>query len=646
MNKLSKSLALILSILLVACANIGSPDGGMYDETPPFVVSSSPALNTTSFDKKKINILFNEYIKLEKANEKVMVSPPQLEPANIRAEGKRVKVDLFDSLKSNTTYTIDFGDAIVDNNEGNPMGFYTFTFSTGDVIDTMEVSGTVLNANDLEPIKGIMVGLYPADTTYNDSVFFKTPFTRISRTNGEGKFVIKGVKSGNYRVFALEDKDGDMRYSQKSERVAFDTTIITTTCQSDVKMDTVWRDSTHIDSIIVTPFTHYFPDNLVLRAFLVEGQDRHLLKTERLEPDFFRLYFTAPADTLPTIKGLNFDETCLVPEPSLHNDTITYWVTDTVYSCQQDTLSFTVTYLETDTSGILAERTDTLGLVSKLSHKKRTKEREEKIKEWEKSREKKAKRSKKPLPPEECPYLRTPLNIKINPSGGIIPTENVTFTAQEPILSVDTAAIHFYIKQDSNWLPAPYLFLPVERSISQYMLYAEWEPKHTYRFTADSAAFKSVLQHDSKKIKQEIRVRGEQEFGSIFIHAIAPDTGIVVQLVNRGGKTVAEKRADHDGHADFFYLRPGNYYVRCYIDKNGNNKWDTGDYSLGIQPEEVFFFPRVINLRAQWDVEQDWDVRGIELTKQKPVELIKQKADKKKSIKQRNKDRQQAKKKQ
>ncbi|MBQ8455459.1 MAG: Ig-like domain-containing protein, partial [Bacteroidaceae bacterium] len=259
-------------LLLAACASIGSPDGGIFDEIPPKVVATYPAERSTGNNVRKMQIRFNEYIKLENANEKVIVSPPQIEPANIRADGKSVKITLYDTLQANTTYTIDFSDAIVDNNEGNPMGYYTYSFSTGEEIDTMEVAGAVLNAADMEPVKGMLVGLYSLDSLYNDSILRNKPFSRVSRTNGSGRFCIKGIKPGKYRAFALEDKDGDFIFSQKSERIAFLQDTITTSCKWDVRMDTIWRDSTHFDSIRVVPYVHYFPDNLVLNAFLESGQ--------------------------------------------------------------------------------------------------------------------------------------------------------------------------------------------------------------------------------------------------------------------------------------------------------------------------------------------------------------------------------------
>ena len=170
----------VIIILLYACASTGTPDGGPYDETPPKFVRATPEPNATNNKRKKVAIEFDEFIKIENAAEKVIISPPQTEMPEVKASGKRVLVEFFDTLRDNTTYTIDFGDAIVDNNEGNPMGNFSYAFSTGEIIDTMEVSGTVLNAQDLEPIKGIQVGLH---SNLNDSAFTSLPsFQILSRS--------------------------------------------------------------------------------------------------------------------------------------------------------------------------------------------------------------------------------------------------------------------------------------------------------------------------------------------------------------------------------------------------------------------------------------------------------------------------------
>lgn len=639
MERKNLLLCLLALLLTAACASIGNPDGGRFDETPPRVVGSSPADGAVNVSKRKVQILFDEYIKLEKASEKVVISPPQIEPANVRADGKRVKVDFYDSLRANTTYTIDFSDAIEDNNEGNPMGQYTFSFSTGDVIDTMQVSGRVLNAADLEPIKGIMVGLYPADSTWNDTLFRTRPFLRVSRTNGEGRFTIKGVKDGAYRVRALDDKDGDFVFSQKNERVAFDTTVYVTGSFPDVRMDTVWRDSLWYDSIRVVPYTHYTPDDVLLLAFLEDGQERHLLKTVYPEPTNFTFYFTAPSDSTPRIKGLNFDERCLVADASLKNDTVTFWVTDTALIHRQDTLSMILSYMETDTLGQLVVTNDTLDLSPKTTYAKIAAERSKQIEAWEKDRERRQKKAKKPLPYEENPYERTWLEAGFKPSGSLAPNQNVRYLAKEPILDVDTTKIHFYVKKDTDWLPAPFLFMPDERSAKSYMLYAEWEPGQKYRFVMDTAAVVSVLEHESKSMRQEFHVRAVEEYGSIFIHVISPDTGVVVQLLSKNDKVEAQQRTDKEGNADFFFMKPGEYYMRCYVDANGNGQWDTGDYASGLQPERVYYFGKPLPLKAQWDLRQDWDIRAVDVARQKPMAITKQKPDKEKKLKNRNAER-------
>ena len=191
-----------LGAMLYSCASIGRPDGGPYDETPPRFIGSTPAAGALNNERTKISLMFDEFIKLEKATEKVVVSPPQIQQPEIKASGKRIQVNLLDSLKPNTTYTIDFSDAIVDNNEGNPLGNFAFTFSTGTEIDTMEVAGTMLDASNLEPIKGMLVGLH---SNLNDSAFNKLPFDRVARTDSRGRFSIRGVAPGKYRIYGLMD---------------------------------------------------------------------------------------------------------------------------------------------------------------------------------------------------------------------------------------------------------------------------------------------------------------------------------------------------------------------------------------------------------------------------------------------------------
>ena len=379
----------LLLTMIVSCARMGQPDGGWFDDTPPRVVSTNPVEKGTKVKSKKVTITFDEFIKLEDASNKVVVSPPQIEPADIKSSGKNIIVELNDSLKDNTTYTIDFSDAISDNNEGNPMGNYTYSFSTGERIDTFEVSGNVLDASNLEPVKGILVGLYD---DLSDTVFARKPFIRVSRTDSRGRFVIKGVAPGTYRVYALQDADGDYIYSQKSEMIAFNHETFEPDAKPDVRQDTVWRDTLRIDSIARVNYTHFYPDNIVLRAFAVKQTDRYLVKSDRSEPDRLNFFFSYGNDSLPKIKGLNFNsDSAFVVESTLKKDTVTYWIKDTtLVNC--DSLTIEAKYLMTDSTGTLVMQTDTLEMIPKMSYEKRMKQKMKDIEKWQKEQDKKKKR--------------------------------------------------------------------------------------------------------------------------------------------------------------------------------------------------------------------------------------------------------------
>lgn len=634
MKNIKLYLAVLFLTIVVSCASIGSPDGGAYDETPPKVEKCTPQNMSINNSKKKISITFDEYINIESANEKVVISPPQIEMPEISTSGKKINITLFDSLKNNTTYTIDFSDAIVDNNEGNPMGNFTYSFATGSNIDTMEVSGTLLESENLEPIKGMLVGLY---SNLSDTAFTTLPFERVSRTNGSGRFNIKGIAPGKYRIFALNDMDGNFFFNQKSEKIAFDSIIIEPKSELAFRQDTTWIDSTHVDTIKTVAYTHFYPDDIVLKGFTEEFQDLHLLKVERPIPDMFTIYFTGPSDTIPQIKGLNFEGIeNMVLERSLHNDTLTYWITDTLVS-KLDTLTVSMTYLDTDTLHQLVYRTDTLDIIPKITRERQRKDLQEKIKDWEKAQEKLKKREKEKYKARPNPYLREELECQIKPSSNIAPNQNITLTFNEPIGEIDSTAFHFYKKKDTLWIDEPYLLLP-NKGLRSYTLYAEWQPGEKYKLEADSNAVKSILNKLSAPINKEISVSSEESFGALFIQLILPDTGAVVQLLDTNDKVVREVRAENN-RADFYYLQPKEYYLRLYIDKNGDGKWTTGAYDKNCQPEEVFYFPKPIILRALWEIEQDWDVRGIPLSKQKPEAITKQKPESEKKIKQRNAER-------
>lgn len=626
---------LILTVLLVAgCAKMGQPDGGWYDEEPPYVIGSTPGDKATGVTTNKVNIFFNEFIKLENANEKVVISPPQLEMPEIVAGGRRIKVELKDSLKPNTTYTIDFSDAISDNNEGNPMGNYTYTFSTGDTIDTLEVSGHVIDASNLEPVKGILVGLYDSEE-FTDSTFHTVSLLRVSRTDSYGRFVVRGIAPGTYRVFALQDADGDYRFTQKSEMIAFSDAVIEPTCKPDIRLDTLWRDSLHIHSILQVPYAHYLPDNIVLTAFTEVQTNRYLLKSERKEADHFTLFFSYGSDTLPRLRGLNFDEKdAFIVEATENRDTLTYWLRDTML-VNQDTLRLEMTYMATDTTGVLAQQTDTLEVLSKQPYDKRIKQKQRALEEWTKQQEKAKKRGKEFLevmPPEE-------LKPKWNITSTINPDQNPSVEMPTPLAIIDTAKVHLYFKQDTLWNAAPYEIKQHYASPRTYQLLGEWEPGSEYKIETDSAAFIDIYGKASNTMKQNFKVGALDAYSTLIVNlGNMSDTTIVVELLDKSDK-VAKRSLTKNGVAEFFFVSPATYYMRMFIDSNDNGKWDTGNYDDHRQAETVYYYSSPIECKAKWDINLSWNPTSKNIATQKPREIVKQKPEKEKTIKSRNAER-------
>lgn len=619
-------LSLFALLLLASCARMGQPDGGWYDETPPRVLGASPADQATNVTQQKINIFFDEFIQIENATEKVVVSPPQLETPEIVASGKRIKISLLDSLKPNTTYTIDFSDAITDNNEKNPLGNYTYSFSTGDVIDTLEVSGKVLQAQDLEPVKGILVGLY---SDLSDTAFTTKPMLRVSRTDGSGRFVIKGVAPGTYRVYALQDADGNYLFNQKSEMLAFSDERIVPTFKPDVRQDTTWIDSLRIKSIDRVGYTHFLPDDIVLRAFNETMTDRYFLKAERKEPESFTLFYSYGGE-LPQLRGLNFQsDDAFIMESSEKLDTLTYWLKDTAL-VNQDTLRVELTYHMTDSLGKLVEQIDTLDILSKVTREKRLKEMEDKLKEWQKKQE----RAKKRGEPYDSIMPPDPLEIGAKAPSELDPDKNIPFLFSAPLARVDTAAIHLYSKHDTLWYNAPLEFSHVKGR--EYELKGEWRPDIEYSLEIDSAAFVDIYGKVSPPFKQGFKVKSLDDYGTLLFNIPSmADTTIVVQLLDVGDKVIKEVTT-RQGVAEFYYVNPSTYYVRMFIDSNGNGEWDTGLYSSHSQPETVYYYPREIEVRAKWDLTETWNPTATPVIRQKPAAVTKQKPDQDKKIKHQN----------
>ena len=634
MNWKKHKLPLLLMLVIIgySCASMGTPDGGPYDEMPPKFVGSTPRIYAVNAKNQKLELEFDEFIKLEKASEKVVVSPPQLDQPEIKVLGKKVVVELIDTLKDSTTYTIDFSDAIVDNNEGNPMGHFTYSFSTGSSIDTMEVSGTVLNAADLEPIKGIQVGLHK---NLNDSAFTKLPFDRVSRTDSRGHFSIRGVAPGKYRIYALMDGNQNYLFDSKTEAIAFSDSIIIPTMMSATRQDTIWKDTLTIDTIKTIGYTRFMPDDIILRVFKEENTRQYFSRGQRDKENHFILKFSAKADTLPTLTGLNFDATdAFIVEPNAGNDSICYWIKDSLVY-QMDTLQLKMDYLYTDSLNQLVPKTDTIYLANKLTRAQKEKLAKKEAEEKEKERKKKERKGEK-VGPEPTPFL----NMKVDAPSTFDINKNIVLSFEEPVVRMDTSAIHVNVKVDTLWVKTPFLLVADSVVPRQYEILASWEPEKEYQLQIDSAAITGLYGLQTNKVEQTLKVKKLDEYGTLLLNLPGVEQTCIVELLDSSGKVLRQQAVTPEGTADFYYLAPNTkYYIRMFDDRNGNKVWDTGVFETGIQPEEVYYFPKVWEMKANFEFEETWNVHAVPIDKQKLDEIKKQKPEETKKVQNKNLER-------
>jgi uncharacterized protein (DUF2141 family) len=592
--------ALIFSLLLVGCANRGTgPTGGPKDVTPPVLERSVPSLEQVNVKSRHIDLYFDELVQLTNPTEKVVISPAQIEPASIKAIGKRVSIVLNDSLKANTTYTVDFGDALADNNEKNILHNFAFSFSTGASIDTMQIAGTVLDAHTLDPVPNVITGIHK---NLSDSAFTHIPLLRVAKSGEKGTFIIRGIHDGDYRVFALSDQNGNFYFDQPAEGIAVYPKPVHTSFKMDVRNDTIRTDSMKIDTIKQVPYVRFLPDTLVLRYYKEEFSRQRLLKSERPMQDKLTLVFGAKNDTLPVLKPLNFKwKKQPLLQRSLKNDTLVYWMRDTV-AAKMDTLQMALTYNKSDSVGKLVSTTDTL--LFKFFHPKRLlanakskgkKEVKKQIETW---------------------------NITSNLMPDMDIDKSIRFRFESPVIRIDSSRLHLFVKVDTVWKPTKARLKQDDDVGTAYSIAYAWKPDTHYKLEIDSAMFTNWKGLSNTAYQQTFRVRALEEYSSLILNLLPFTEHTVLELLNNKDEVIKTLRAKPTQNT-FSYLMPGDYYLRMYIDANDNGQWDTGNYKQKRAPEQVYYFPSKITLRANFDIEQDWDPSGLPLDKQKPKELIK-----------------------
>ncbi len=591
----------VIALLITACASIGRPEGGPRDVDPPVFVRSTPKPGAKNVTSSRIDIFFDENVQLDDPSSKIVVSPAQKQMPSIQAQGRRVTVELRDTMLPNTTYTIDFSDAINDLNEKNILDGFAMDFSTGDTIDTLRISGVLLEARTLEPAQGVLVGAY---RNLSDSAVSTLPMERVARTNQLGQFTLRNLKAGEYRVYAVNDLNRDYHWD-RSEDIAFFDAVVSPSVEAISVTDTL-RGAGGVDSLVTRGGVRYLPNDVLLTWFNEGYRPQYLSDYKRPERTKVTINFAAPSDTFPVLtiadgplKGVDLAERSVLRR-SATRDTLVYWITDSMVY-RQDSLLVAARYLRTDTLDNLTWTTDTL----KFNFRQ-------------------AKKKKKKDDADTVPKIEF---LAFTPGSSVQDVHRpMMFSASQPLSCIDSSAVHLEIRVDTVWRPLKSSVLEVD-SLDP-MLYRcdfKWEPGAKYRIRIDSAAITSVYGRWNRPVEHEFTVKKMEDYANLFFRINDLDTAkAVVELLNSSDAVVATSHVV-DGLASFRFLAPNTYYARLFLDANGNGKWDTGLMSDRRQPEEVYYYPRKVAVKANWDVEQPWSVYDLPLDVQKPLDIKKNK---------------------
>lgn len=599
-----------VALAVAACASIGRPEGGPRDEEAPVFVRSNPMPGAVNVDRGRIDIFFDENIKLEDASNKIVVSPAQAQSPAISSNGRRVSVEFRDTVVPDATYTIDFSDAIRDLNEGNILDNFAIDFATGPTLDSLRISGMVFEARTLEPAQGMVVGVY---SDLSDTAITTLPMDRVAKTNQYGQFTIRGLKPGEYRIFAIDDRNHDWRWD-RSENVAFYPLTISPTAQTVELTDTL-LSSGHRDSTATRLATQFLPDDILLTWFNENYRTQYLRDYKRPQRRQLTFLFGAPTAEAPQftvangpLAGRSLDEEGIaVMETRAERDSLVYWLRDPMLVAQ-DSLFIAARYQKTDSLEQLAWQTDTLKMFF----------RDPKPKKKEKN---------DTLPPD--PVFLTFRNIGQNPQELNLP---MRFEASEPLDSIPAGALRLEMAVDTLWTAVPLSSaLPDSLSMRFWTLPVQWQEGARYRLQADSLAIQNIYGEGIRPLKLEFNTRQMADYGTVRLNItdIPYDSlgtvPVVVELLDNQDKPVKSTQAVTGQGATFTHLLPGAYYARAFIDLNGNGVWDTGNLAAGHPAEEVFYYPKKLNVRKNWDIAQDWAMFELPVDLQKPNDIKKNK---------------------
>jgi len=595
----------ILPVLLLcwSCAQQGSPSGGPRDETPPVAIESEPPNYSTQFKAKKIQITFDEYIVLDNVNQQLIVSPPMEEQPVVKLKKKTLMLEFEEELKENTTYTFNFGDAIKDLHEGNKLQNFEYVFSTGDILDSLSVRGTLLYAENLEaPEDPFSIMLY---TDLRDSVPLTDIPYYVGRSNDSGIFSVNNLRPDEYKIFALKDGNNNFLFDLPSEEIAFLDTSLTVNADlarqllgdsivsaaTPTAPDTLTGDSVLIVSdtltgdsalIVSDTISEIGPDlNAIyidLMLFSEATEIQYLSDNSRDDRRKIQLVFALPLTDTFSYRALQAEEDSVprfLEYFSESRDSLTLWIMDSAHYLQE-TILLVADYTVRDTNEQFVVKSDTVRFTyrdkpAKNKRGQETQEEEEKL---------------------EILTLRKNGNHDIN--------RDVPLLLDFPLQHLNDTLFSLFQIPDSVEIPFPFKVKTDPLNPYRATLSAAWESDSRYRMLALPGAISSIYPPVHDTLDVSFKTRDLEFYGQILLTLENVDNQVLVQLFKRTD-IVEERIINAEGQYNFPFLSPGEYNFKFIHDLNENGIWDTGDYLEKRQPEPVELLPVSIEVRSNWD---------------------------------------------
>lgn len=605
MNK-SISLILISIIILttINCARVGSPVGGEKDILGPEIIESTPNNYSKNFGSDKIEIEVNEFVRFDNLQQKLVVSPPLDEKPVIYVRGKKIIIELGEQeLKQNTTYTFSFYDAIVDNNEGNPIMDYEFVFSTGNRLDSLSVNGIVLRAFDLEPEEeGVEVLLYDL---LDDTIPQTTPPLYIAKPDKEGRFRINNVKADTFRIFAIKDGNRNHYFDQAGEDFAFSDSILIISAPPELLIDTTRKDTTNNDTIYTNVISadtigvdtigvdtteigkEEIKPDVRLFLFTEDHSIQYLKNSTRKTREHIQLVFNKPLkERKLEITPIDIDtkNEWFIKEEFVIGDTVNIWITDTIVS-STDLVTLKLEYIKEDSAGNDISFTDT-SLIRYIAPVGKGKGKREIVDSVEKT------------------LVLTP---SIGKNAQIELNQKICIESKTPVEIVDTSKIKMFVYDDSLQINTVYNLEQDSLQIRKFRFNLEWKENTRYGLFIEPGAFTSIYDYDNDTLLLDFRTRKLDYYGKIIVTLKTVTENMIIQLLDSKGGVLKEKTEWSNNIVEFSYLKAGEYRLKAIYDRNENGKWDTGNYEEKIQPEKVKFYNKEIKVRSNWDLKIEWD---------------------------------------